>query len=50
MASRKDTSCFALLLIISSEQISKPNSRAGHNFLKVRNIWIIFGRGIDKEL
>ena len=34
---------------LSPEQISKPISCALHNFLMVRNILIILGRGIDKD-
>ena len=41
---------FGLLLVISPEQISKPNSCACHYFLMVWNILIIFGRDLDKYL
>ena len=37
------------LLVISPEQIPKPNSCALYYFLMVCNMLIIFGRGIDKD-
>ena len=37
-------------LVISPEQISKPNSCALYNFFMVWNSLIIFGRGNDKDL
>ena len=36
-------------LVLSPEQISKPNFCALHNFLMIWKILIIFGRGIDKD-
>ena len=45
---KKDNSCSVLFLVISSEIISKRNSRALRKFLMVWIILIIFGRGIHK--
>ena len=49
MSHAKDNSCFVIYLVISPEQIFKPNTCAIHNFFMVCNILTIFNRDKDKD-